>query len=305
MHPNFKLFNGAPARVLVQGDSPSSTDGLNVRTARVVTPGYFRTLGIPLVAGRVFADSDREDTPAVVVINRSLAAKRWGREDPIGKRISFDNGDHWREIVGVVGDVKEFGPEADSPYEVYFAMAQSPGIGAVLVRAAGDPAAVAGLVRRAIYDTDPGTAITTFETLTEAKDEWVKSPRTLTRVFSIFAGLAFVIALGGIGSMLVLWVRQRRREIGIRMALGAAPRRIVRELVGQGMLLVAIGLVLGAAGALELTRLMKTLLFQVEPTDPATFVLMAAVLLMAALLACLLPARRAAGIDPLVALRCD
>jgi putative ABC transport system permease protein len=270
-----------------------------------VTPAYFQTLGIPLLSGRSFQDSDREDSQAVFVINRALAARRWGREDPVGRRISLDNGNHWGQIVGVVGDVKEYGPEADSPYEAYAPMAQNPVVQAVLVRAAGDPVAVAGLVRRAIYETDPETAIATFETLSQAKDDWVQSPRTLTRVFSTFAALAFVIALGGIGSMLALWVRQRKREIGIRMALGAAPGLIVRELIAQGMLLVVLGLALGAAGALELTRLMKTLLFQVEPTDPATFVLTAVLLVAAALVACLVPARRAAGIDPLVALRCD
>jgi putative ABC transport system permease protein len=304
MHPNFKIFGGAPTRILAEGDSKSD-DGINVRNVRAVTPAYFQTLGIPLLSGRSFQDSDREESPQVVVINRALASKRWGREDPVGRRISLDNGAHWAQIVGVVGDVKEFGPEADSPYEVYLAIEQSPTVNSVLVRTSGDPSAAAGLVRRAIFETDPEAAITAFEPLSQAKDEWVQSPRTLTRVFSIFAALAFVIALGGIGGMLALWVRQRRREIGIRMALGAAPQSIVRQLIGQGMLLVAIGLALGAVGAFEVTRLMKTLLFQVEPTDPATFVLMAAVLLGAALLACLLPARRAAGIDPLIALRCD
>jgi putative ABC transport system permease protein len=305
MHPNFKIFGGAPTRVLTEGDSPSGTDGINARNLRSVTPAYFQTLGIPLLTGRSFQDSDREESPLVFVINRALAAKRWGREDPVGRKISTDNGEHWGKIVGVVGDVKEFGPDGDTPYEVYVAEAQAPTVTSVVVRSIGDPATVAGLVRRAIYETDSETAITTFETLSEAKDEWIKSPRTLTRVFSIFAVLAFVISLGGIGSMLALWVRQRKREIGIRMALGAAPGSIVGGLIRQGMLLVALGLGLGAVGAFELTRLMKTLLFQVEPTDPTTFILMAAVLLFAALVACLFPARRAAGIDPLIALRCD
>jgi putative ABC transport system permease protein len=305
MDPDLQAFGGRPARLMVQGDPQSEADSLAVRSIRNVTPDYFKTLGIPLVAGRTFRDSDVRASQFVTVINHSLAVRRWGRENPIGRRISVDGGDSWAEIIGIVADVKEFGPERDTPYQMYAAMAQSPNPGAILVRSVADPNTVSGLLRRAIVEVDPQTAITNFETLEQAKADAVASPRTLTRLFSIFGGLAFVIAIAGITSMLALWVRQRKREIGIRMALGASPRAIVRDVLRQGMVLVVIGLGAGLAGALELTRWLKALLFQVQPTDIPTYVAVSAILLAAALVACLVPARSASNIDPQTALRSE
>jgi putative ABC transport system permease protein len=164
---------------------------------------------------------------------------------------------------------------------------------------------VTNLVRRAILEVDPETAITHVGTLEQARADSVSEPRTSTRMFGLFAVLAFVIALAGIGSMLALWVRQRTREIGIRMAMGARPSHILGTVIRQGMLLVGIGLSAGYVGAVALTGFIKTFLFQVEPTDGATFAAVSALLLAAALMACYLPAMRAARIDPLVALRCD
>jgi putative ABC transport system permease protein len=241
----------------------------------------------------------------VVIINRALAARKWPKGDPIGRRIGVGNNNRWLQIVGVVGDVKEFGPAQETPYELYYPLEQSPNPGAILARTVGDPAAVAGLLRKAVLDVDPQTAITQFQTLEEAQSNAVSSPRTLTRLFTGFAVLAFVIAVAGITSMLALLVRQRKREIGIRMALGASPRAIVNDVLRQGMVLVGIGLVIGVAGALQLTRWLKTLLFQVQPTDIATFAAVSALLLAAALLACLAPARKASRIDPQDALRAD
>ena len=205
----------------------------------------------------------------------------------------------------MVADVREFGPERDAPYQMYVAMEQSPNPGVILVRSVADPLTISGLMRRAILNFDPQTAITNFETLEQAKEDAVASPRTLTRLFSIFAVLALVIAVAGITSMLALWVRQRKREIGIRMALGASPRSIVNDVLRQGMLLVAIGLGVGIAGALELTHWLQAMLFQVQPTDVPTFAMVGAVLLGAAVLACLAPARKASRIDPQTALRSD
>lgn len=303
MDPDLRTFGGRPQRFQVEGDPRAEADTIAVHSIRVVTPDYFKTLGIPLVAGRSFLDSDRDNAPGVILLTRSLAAKRWGREDPIGKRISFDNGSHWPQVVGIVGDVREFGPDRDAPFQAYLAMAQNPNPGAVLVRTAGDPASVAGLLRRAIHDADSGNAIVNFETLEQARAESMESPRAITRMFGLFAGLAFLIAVGGIASMLALWVRQRTREIGIRMALGASPRDIVSSVVRHGMVLAAIGLAGGLAGAFELTGFLKKLLFEVEPTDAPTYALVSILLLAAALIACSVPAYRAARIDPQVALR--
>jgi putative ABC transport system permease protein len=296
---------GRPPRFIVKGDGRPDTDSPLIRHIRSVSPDYFKTLGIPLVAGRAFTATDKADGPLVILINRSLAAKRWPNEDPVGKWISRDGGTTWLQIVGVVGDVKEFGPAVDAPFEIYVPLEQQAFPGAIVARTAGDPSTVAGLLRHAVLDVDPDTAITRFQTLESAQDQAVSSPRTLTRLFTGFAVLAFVIAVAGIMSMLALWVRQRKREIGIRMALGASPGEIVREVLRQGMALAAIGLVIGVAGALQLTRWLKSLLFQVQPTDFPTFAAVALLLLAAALLACLAPARKASRIDPQDALRAE
>jgi predicted lysophospholipase L1 biosynthesis ABC-type transport system permease subunit len=234
-----------------------------------------------------------------------LVAKRWGREDPIGKRISFDSGAQWLQVIGVVGDVREFGPDRDAPFEAYLPMAQRPAPGALLARTAGDPGSVAGLLRQAVHYADPDNAITNFETLEQARANSIESPRSIARVFGLFAVLALLIAVGGITSMLVLLVRQRTREFGIRIALGAAPRNIVISVVRHGMAMVVAGLVCGLAGAYELTRFLTKLLFHVEPTDAPTYVLVSLLLLAAALIGCSVPAYRASRIEPQTALRCD
>jgi putative ABC transport system permease protein len=160
-------------------------------------------------------------------------------------------------------------------------------------------------VRRAILAIDPETAITGVQTLEQARSDAVSSPRTTARLFSLYSSLAFVIALAGVGFMLGLWVRQRTREIGIRMAMGARPGAIAAMVMRQGMVLITIGLAAGLAGALAVTRLLTKLLFQVTPTDSPTYMLITALLVAAALAACYLPARRAARIDPQTALRCE
>ncbi|MBZ5620460.1 MAG: ABC transporter permease [Acidobacteriia bacterium] len=289
----------------VEGDTRPASELPAAKSVRIVTSDYFRTLDIPLFAGRTLLDSDTADTEQVVVMNRSLARQVWGDINPVGRRVSFDEGKHWVRLVGVVGDTRDFGLTHDSPFQEYLSNAQFPQPDTILVRTAGDPEAVTSLVRRAIVDVDPETAITQIETLEQARADSIASPRTTTRMFSLFAILAFVIALAGIGSMLALWVRQRTREIGIRMAMGARPRHILGTVIRQGMLLVAIGLAAGYLGSVALTGFLKTFLFQVEPTDGATYSLVSALLLGAALIACYLPAMRAARIDPQTALRCD
>jgi putative ABC transport system permease protein len=303
MDPDFQ--GGRPQRFRVEGDPRTEAESPIIRATRSVTPDYFQTLGIPVIAGRSFRDDDGRQDPQVIVISRSLAAARWPHNDPIGRRLSFDNGASWYQILGVVGDVKENGLAKEAPIEVYQPLEQSPTPTALVARSVGDPAAIGGLLRRAILDADPDTAISRFETLEEERDAAVSSPRILARLFTGFAVLAFVIAVAGIASMLALWVRQRKREIGIRMALGASPGSIVGEVVRRGMVLAAIGLVVGAIGASQLTRWMKSLLFQVQPNDVATFTIVGVLLLVAALLACLAPARRASRIDPQDALRAD
>jgi putative ABC transport system permease protein len=216
-----------------------------------------------------------------------------------------DGGKTFITIAGVVGDVREFGLDKNPGNELYFPLEQAPGFGAVLVRSIGEPHSVAQQIRQAILDVDADTAIIGVDTLEEARSDSLTTPRVTAELIALFAGLALIIAATGVGGVLALMVSQRTQEIGIRMALGATPASVLRMIMGQGLGLVFAGLVIGLAGALALTRLMSTLLFGVTPTDPITFAGVALVFLIAALLACYVPARRATRIDPLIALRSE
>jgi putative ABC transport system permease protein len=298
-------FGGRPVRISEEGELRSEAEGVTARAVTSVTPGYFQTLGIPLVAGRSFSITDGPDAAPVAVISRSLAIKRWGNTDPIGRRVRVGNSEVWLRIVGIVGDVKDYGPDREAPAGIYLPLAQNAQPGALLIRTVAEPSQAMAALRRVIRDVDPETAVPVLETLEDARDKAVSSPRTMTSLFGLYAGLALVIAIAGIASMLALWVRQRTREIGIRMAMGASPKAILTGVIRQGMALVLVGLAIGLPRAMAVTRLLKTMLFQVEPTDAITYVAVSAVLLAAAVIACWVPARRAAGIDPQIALRCD
>jgi putative ABC transport system permease protein len=294
-----------PSQLKVEGDSRPETELPGIHSVRSATPDYFKTLGVPVVAGRTFLDSDNAGAPAVCILNRALAQRAWRDRDPIGRRLSVNNGRRWLQVVGVVGSTKEFGLGTETPNQIYIPLAQNPFTRIVLVRTAGESIEVAEMVRRSIRDLDPQIAIFRMETLEQARTDSLASPRTMARLFGLFAVLAMVIAVTGVGGMLALWVRQRTREIGIRMAMGAQPRDIVRSVIRQGMVLVVIGLSLGFSGALAVTRTLTKLLFQVQPTDTETYIVVSAALLAAAMIACSIPARRAARIDPQIALRCD
>ncbi|HLY62685.1 MAG TPA: ABC transporter permease [Terriglobia bacterium] len=276
-----------------------------VAAIRVASSDYFKTLGIPVYEGRSFAETDDDKALPVAIVNLSLARHQWKDDDPVGKRITFDKGEHWITIAGVVGDVKEFGLDKDAGDELYLPMAQTPALGSLLVRTAGDPVNLANTIRRAIQDLDPETAVTNVETLEQARSDSLTARKLTANFLGLFAALALVIAVAGIGGILALSVSQRVHEIGIRVALGARPWNVLRMIIGQGMMLVAFGLGLGLAGAFGLTRLLKTFLFEVTPTDPVTFGAVALVLAGAAFVACYVPARRAARIDPISALRCE
>ncbi|MBZ5608036.1 MAG: ABC transporter permease [Acidobacteriia bacterium] len=294
---------GWGGRFQIEGRPLREGEAGPIASLRSTTPDYFKTLGMRLIQGRVFDASDNEKAPLVTVINQSLARHYWKNEDPIGRRVSFDQGESWSKIIGIVGDVREFGLEQPAGDEAYFANAQTPAVGSVLVRTDRDPLVLATQVRRAVLEIDPQTAIPNVQTLEQARHDAVASPRVLANLLGIFAALALVIAAAGVGGMLALAVNQRWNEIGIRVALGAKPADIVGMILRQGMGLVLAGLALGVLSALALTRMMRTLLFEVQPTDPVTFAGVSAVLATVALVACYLPARRALRIDPLVALR--
>jgi putative ABC transport system permease protein len=240
-----------------------------------------------------------------VILNEALARKYWGKEDPIGKRITLNNGNTWFTIIGIVGNVKEFGLGAETPYQLYRHMKQAGFIGSALVRTSLQGGNMADQIRRALREVEPRMAVVRVASMENVREKSVSSPRTLTHLFSLFGGLAFVIAVAGIASMLSLWVRQRTRETGIRMALGASPQRIRASVLLQGMMLAVAGIVAGIGGAMVVMRMLSGLLFQIEATDLATYSIASLLLLIAALLACYVPARRASRVDPQIALRTE
>jgi putative ABC transport system permease protein len=292
-------------RFQVEGHPVPDGEAPPLAGMRAGTPDYFKTLGISLLAGRTFLETDDEKALQVAVINQALAKHHWPGEDPVGRRVSFDKGETWIKIVGVVRDVKEFGLDKDPGDQMYRPMTQATNVGSLIARTTGDPLSMAASMRRAVYDIDSETAITNLETLEQARTDSMAQPKILTNLLGTFAVLALLIAITGIGGILALSVSQRVHEIGIRLALGAKPSHVLRMLVGQGMALVLAGLALGMAGALALTRLLTSLLFQVTPNDPITYTAVSLLIGVAALVACWLPSRRATEIDPLEALRCE
>jgi putative ABC transport system permease protein len=286
-------------RPIQPGQSPPVT------TFAAVSPDYFQTLKIPLKEGRLFTENDDDKGPVVVLINEAMKRQLWPNEDPAGKRVSGDGGQHWAQIIGVVGDVREFGLDHPPVPEVYAPQKINPAPGVVLVRTAAEPTRLAKALTVAIHDIDPLTAVTRIKTLEQARYESMANPRVTTSLLALFAGLALMIATAGIGGIMALNVSQRVREIGIRIALGARPTNIVRMVLGQGLILTLFGVGIGAVGAMALTGLVKSLLFEVPPTDVLTFCGVGLTLLTAAAVASYLPARRAAAIDPNDALRSE
>ncbi len=273
---------------------------------RDASSDYFETIGMPLLRGRAFTDSDNAEAPPVVIVNQSMARHYWGQRDPLGQRISFDDGKKWRTIVGVVGDVRQYGLASPVVDEVYVPFLQSPLLSAsLLVRTAADPASIARDVIAVVHQIDPQQPVAHVQTLKQVRDDSLASPRLTAILLSLFAVLALVITAAGISGIVALAVSQRTHEIGIRMVLGATPADVLRMVLLQGMAPVLIGLCLGVVGALALTRVMSGLLFGIEPADPLTFVTALLVSAVIAAAACLWPARRATSIQPLVALRAE
>ena len=272
---------------------------------RAVSPDYFRTIGTPLVRGRLFTEQDDEKSPPVAIINESAARHRWGGEDPVGKRVTTDNGRTWITIVGVVGDVRQYGLDREPSDEFYNPVAQAPFAGFLLVKTMADPASQARVMRDAVHQVDADTAVDQVKTLQQVRDDSVASPRLTVWLLGLFAVLALIITAAGLTGVMALSVTQRTREIGIRMALGATRTGILAMVMRQGMTLVLIGLTVGIVGALALNRLMGALLFATPSSDPVTFAAVSFVLMLVAGAACFIPALRATGIDPMLALRSE
>ncbi|HKE59579.1 MAG TPA: FtsX-like permease family protein, partial [Pyrinomonadaceae bacterium] len=276
---------------------------------RSVIGDYFKVMRIPLRVGRDFGPQDFSDNaPLVGITNDAMVRQYFKNEDPIGKRVRWarDREIHWITIVGVVGDVKHFGldlPEEPALYSPYTQIQPWKRWMTFVARTQSDPGAMSQQIKKEIWKIDSQLPVTRVETMSEVAAESFTARRFYMTLLSIFAGLALVLAAIGIYGVMSYAVTQRTQEIGIRMALGANNRDVLRLIIRNGMLLVLIGVALGLAGAFALTRLMSSLLFDVVPTDGLTFGVVSLVLITAALVACYLPARRATKVDPLQALR--
>jgi putative ABC transport system permease protein len=299
----------------VEGRPPAPPNERTSASFDVASPGYFRAMNIPLVRGRTFTDADREGSPAVVIVSETMARRAWPGEDPLGKRITMGASASGppppsREVVGVVGDVKHGGLEAEVKEAIYAPYGQVPWPNVTLVaRTEADPDATAVAMRAAVRGVSPDQPVYNVRVMEQVVAESVAKPRLYASLLGLFAGLALLLSAMGIYAVMSYTVTQRAHEIGIRMALGARPGDVLRLVVGHGMRLTLVGVAIGLAAAFGLARLLASLsaslLFGVSATDPATFGGIALLLAGVALLACWLPARRAARVDPLVALRTD
>ncbi len=294
--------------------APRQSEGL-IAEYRVIDPDYFRTMGIPLLQGRAFTEQDRDEAQGVVLINETMARRYWPHESPLGKRLqpAFPqtktpwrpaSRNTWLTIVGVVGDVKELSLMDEPQPEFYLPFRQNPSaLMRLVIRSAAEPASLIPAIRHAVLAVDNNQPVTEIKSMRQWITESVFARRTNMFLLGLFASVALILAAVGIYGVMSYTVSQRTHEIGVRLALGAQSKDVLRLVVGQGMRLVLIGVLIGIAAASALMRLMSNWLYGVSATDPATFVVIALLLASIALLACYLPARRAIKVEPMVALR--
>jgi putative ABC transport system permease protein len=283
---------GTPPR----GSEPS----VNFNTA---TSGYFGTMGIPLLRGRLFNEQDAGNGPRVFLVNTSLASRFWPNEDAIGKQIGYENG-NIGTIIGVVGDSKQRSLTEAQSEQLYAYFGQIPGTRAeIVVRTTVEPMSLSRAVREAVWKVDPQQPMWAIVTGEQVIDSGLNGYRRLTNLLGVFAALALLLASVGVYGVVSHAVSQGTREIGIRMALGAQRSQVLLLVIAQGMKPVLLGMVIGLLSAFGLKRWIGYLLHGVSHSDPVTFVAVAALLTVVGLLACYIPARRATKVDPMLALR--
>jgi predicted permease len=290
----------------VAGDQPMVAIGQRpVAQWSAITPGYFSTLGIPLLAGRAFTDADTERSPLVVVISEGLARRVWPNAPPTGRKLLVGRFPGFAEVVGVVGDVKNNGLARDPVLAAYTPYPQRPwpAMQVAVRTSGGDPLALANAVRAAVLEIDRDLPITRVETMDAALSDSIATERLMTSLLAAFAAVALVMAAAGLYGVIAYTVAQRTQEIGVRVALGAAPRSVMRLVAADGLRLTAIGMTIGTAAAYALSRAIRSVLFGVSPADPLTYAAVLIVFAAAASAAVVVPARRALAVDPLTALR--
>ena len=299
--------------VAIEGRSVTSREEMLWANARVVTPGYTTTMGIPLLRGRRLSWSDRDGSLPVVAINEAMADAYWPGEDPIGQRITSEyppeTATFWFTVVGVVGSVRHDTLTREPGPIVYTALPQARfGFSGnwgmdLVIRTEDEPLSTFRAVRSEVRSADPDLPVSHVRSMEQATGNSVARRRFSMLLLGVFASVAFGLAAVGIYGVIAYSVSQRRHEIGIRLALGAQRGDILRMVLGHGMALTLAGVVVGLAGTLALTRYLESLLFGITATDPWTFAGVSALLTAVALLACYIPARRATRVDPMVALR--
>ncbi len=301
---NLPLGGGFARTVFPEGQNETSGYRGTLTQLDDIAPGFFETLRIPLIRGRAFTDSDRQNTAQVAIVDEAMAKHFWPNEDALGKRFHFFGDPILREVVGIVGNtvVNQIGEEPQPL--AYLPITQDYSPAATLqVRTSGRPQAVIAAVRGQVQSLDRNLALTNVQTIREVIDQGLWAPRMGAGLLTVFGGLALILAAVGVYGVLSYSVNQQTREIGIRVALGAPTNQVLWLVVGHGVRLAATGLALGLAAAVVVTRVLSSLLFGISPHDPVTFGGVSLVLAAAAILACYIPARRATKVDPLVALR--
>ena len=271
----------------------------------VVGPNYFRTLGIPLFSGRDFTDDDNLNAPVVVVINQAMARAFWPNQNPVGERITTDQ-KSWYTVSGVAGDVRQMGLRSTTQPEVYISYLQDPyqwPYMSMLVRTSSDPLKLLAAVEQAVWSVDKDLPPSHPMTLDQIRSDSIAQPRVIALLLGLFAGLALVLASVGLYGVVSRSVTERTHELGVRMALGATTMGVFRLVVGQGLTLALLGTGIGLMGSLVATQALAAFLFHVRPTDPITFAGVSLLLIVVTLVASYFPARRAAKVDPMVALR--
>jgi len=292
--------------ITIEGYVPKNSADFIMSNERFVSPGYFAAMGVPLVKGRLFDKRDVKDAQQTVIVNENLAQRFWPNQDPIGRRLERGDTEPWRTVVGVVRDTKEFSVDKEPPISIYHPHEQFPiGTMFLVVRSTTDAASLTSSITSQIRQLDPELPAFEFKTMEQRLSDSLTRRRFSTLLLSTFATVALVLSAIGIYGVMAYSVTQRTQEIGIRMALGAQPGRIMRMVVRHSIILTVVGVLIGLGSALALTRVMSSLLYGVSATDVLTFSIPPVVLGLVALLASYFPARRAARVDPTIALRSE